>query len=72
LTYLDVLSTLPLIRGEREFLKAIDRVIREVADFDRDAKVQVFEGESSRSFGPPWFINLRPSSDYQDLGIPFV
>jgi len=45
LTYLDLLSTMPLMRGEAEFLKAVDRVLQDVVHFDRDVKVQVFEGE---------------------------
>jgi hypothetical protein len=45
LTYLDLLSTMRLMRGEVDFIKAIDRVLQDVVDFDRDVKVQVFEGE---------------------------
>lgn len=45
LTYLDLLSTMPLMLGEAEFVKAIDRVLGDIKNFDRDVKVQVFEGE---------------------------
>jgi hypothetical protein len=44
-TFLDLLSTMPLIRGEAEFEKAIDRVLSDIKNFDRDVKVQVFEGQ---------------------------
>lgn len=43
LTFLDILSTLPLLKNEKEFVKAVDKVIRDVRSFDRDVKVQVFE-----------------------------
>lgn len=46
MTYLDILSTIPLIRGEEEFVRAIDKVLKDVGHFDRDVKVQVFECES--------------------------
>jgi hypothetical protein len=36
---------MPLIRGEAEFEKAIDRVLSDIKNFDRDVKVQVFEGQ---------------------------
>ena len=49
LTYLDLLSTMPLMRGEAEFEKAIDRVLSDILNFDRDVKVQVFEGQDWHS-----------------------
>ncbi|KAJ9111659.1 hypothetical protein QFC19_001017 [Naganishia cerealis] len=41
-THLDVLSTLPIMRGRKEFRKAIDRALKDT-NFDQDVKVQVFE-----------------------------
>lgn len=45
-THLDVLSTLPLMHGRKEFRQAIDRALRDT-NFDQDVKVQVFEGRSA-------------------------
>lgn len=45
-THLDVLSTLPIMRGRKEFRRAIDRALKDTK-FDQDVKVQVFEGSSS-------------------------
>lgn len=43
-THLDVLSTLPLMHGRKEFRQAVDRALRDT-NFDQDVKVQVFEGK---------------------------
>lgn len=42
-THLDVLSTLPIMRGRKEFRRAVDRALKDT-NFDQDVKVQVFEG----------------------------